>query len=233
MAKATKGTSGSGKRRDAHIKVKTAKGRKISSTLWLERQLNDPYVQQAKADGFRSRSAYKLKEIDDAHNLMSSGMGIIDLGAAPGGWSQYAAQKVKAMESDGFVVGMDLHTVDPIPGAILFKKDFTEEDAPSMILEAINNRPVHGVISDMAPHATGHRQTDHLQIMGLCEMALEFAFEILTPDSFFLAKTLQGGTETALLTQLKQNFTKVRHVKPPSSRADSREYFVLATGFKG
>ena len=219
-------------KREQHVRVKTAKGRRLGSTLWLERQLNDPYVQQAKRDGYRSRSVYKLKDIDEKHNLLHPAMGVVDLGSAPGGWSQYAVQKVNAQKGDGFVIGMDLHHVDPIVGALQFKMDFTSHEALEALYGAIEGREVNGVISDMAPHATGHRTTDHLQILGLCELALEFAIEVLAPDGFFLAKALQGGTEHKLLEVIKQHFKSVQHVKPPSSRADSRELFLLAKGFR-
>lgn len=213
-------------------RVKTARKRTLSSTLWLERQLNDPYVAQAKRDGWRSRAAYKLIEIDERFKLLKPGMRVLDLGAAPGGWAQVAAKKVRADDPrGGRVVGIDLLEMDPIPGVELSQMDFLEPDAPDR-LKAMLGGPADAVISDMAANATGHRQTDHLKIVALAELAAEFAIEVMAPGGFFLAKVLQGGTENELLARLKRAFTTVRHVKPAASRANSAELYVLATGFR-
>lgn len=213
-------------------RVKTARKRTLSSTLWLERQLNDPYVAQAKRDGWRSRAAYKLIEIDERFKLLKPGMRVLDLGAAPGGWAQVAAKKVRADDPrGGRVVGIDLLEMDPIPGVELSQMDFLEPDAPER-LKAMLGGPADAVISDMAANATGHRQTDHLKIVALAELAAEFAIEVMAPGGFFLAKVLQGGTENELLARLKRAFTTVRHVKPAASRANSAELYVLATGFR-
>ena len=218
------------------IRVKTARKRTLSSTLWLQRQLNDPLVAQAKRDGFRSRAAYKLIEMDERYRLLKPGMRVVDLGAAPGGWSQVAAKKVKAEEGrgrdKGRVVGIDLLDVDPIPGVEFTVMDFQDEDAPER-LKAMLGGPADAVLSDMAANATGHRQTDHVRIVALAEMAAEFACEILAPGGVFVAKVLQGGTENQLLARLKRDFAAVRHVKPAASRKDSAELYVLATGFRG
>lgn len=228
MAKSSKGKGA----RDLSVKVKTAKGRKLSSTRWLQRQLNDPYVAAAKRDGYRSRAAYKLIEIDEKYSLLKPGMTVVDLGAAPGGWCQVSANAVKSESGDGRVIGIDLLEMDPIPGVHLFQLDFTDDDAPQRLVEALEGKKANAVISDMAASATGHRQTDHLRIMGLCEMAYDFAREVLEQDGFFLAKVLQGGTENELLGLLKRDFKSVRHVKPKASRQDSAESYVLATGFR-
>jgi len=223
-------------RKDARAlktRVKTARGRRISSTRWLQRQLNDPYVTAAKREGYRSRSAFKLIEIDDKHHILKPGTGVLDLGAAPGGWCQVAARRVGALKNKGRVLGIDMITMEAIPGVELMKMDFLDEDAPERIREALGRTHVDVVMSDMAAHATGHRQTDHLKIMALCEAALEFALEVLAPDGVFLAKVLQGGAEGALLTSMRQNFRSIRHVKPAASRADSAEMYVLASGFRG
>ena len=213
-------------------RVKTARKRTLSSTLWLERQLNDPYVAQAKRDGWRSRAAYKLIEMDERFKLLKPGMRVLDLGAAPGGWAQVAAKKVRADDPrGGRVVGIDLLEMDPIPGVELSQMDFLEPDAPER-LKAMLGGPADAVISDMAANATGHRQTDHLKIVALAELAAEFAIEVMAPGGFFLAKVLQGGTENELLARLKRAFTTVRHVKPAASRANSAELYVLATGFR-
>jgi 23S rRNA (uridine2552-2'-O)-methyltransferase len=199
----------------------------------LQRQLNDPYVAAARREGYRSRSAFKLIEIDDRHHILKPGMGVLDLGAAPGGWCQVAARRVGALKNKGKVLGIDMITMEPIPGVELMKMDFLDEDAPERIREALGRAHVDVVMSDMAAHATGHRQTDHLKIMALCEAALDFAIEILAPDGVFLAKVLQGGAEGALLAGMRRNFSSVRHVKPDASRADSAEMYVLASGFRG
>ena len=213
-------------------RVKTARKRTLSSTLWLERQLNDPYVARAKREGWRSRAAYKLIEIDERHHLLKPGMRVVDLGAAPGGWSQVAAKKVKSEEGKGRVVGIDLLDVEHIPGVEFTVMDFLDDDAPDR-LKAMLGGQADAVISDMAANATGHRQTDHLRIVALAEMAADFACEVLAPGGFFLAKVLQGGTENQVLARLKRDFASVRHVKPEASRKDSAELYVLATGFRG
>ena len=209
-------------------RVKTAKGRKISSILWLQRQLNDPYVEKAKKDGYRSRAAYKLIELDEKFHFLKPGKKIVDLGAAPGGWAQVAAKKVGAR---GKVVALDLKEVEPIPGVILLVKDFMEDDAPALIKQQFEGK-VDIVLSDMAPNATGHAGTDHIRIMGLCEAAFEFALEVLAPGGVFVAKVWQGGTEGELLKRMKAHFSTVKHAKPKASRADSAENFVVATGFR-
>lgn len=213
-------------------RVRTARRRKLSSTRWLERQLNDPYVARARAEGYRSRAAYKLAEIDDAHRLLRPGARVVDLGAAPGGWSQVAAERVGSAQGQGRVVAVDLAEMAAIPGVEVLHLDFLDPAAPETIREALGG-PADAVLSDMAPAATGHRQTDHLRIMALAEAALEFARETLAPGGAFLAKVLQGGTEAALLATMKRDFETVRHVKPKASRADSSELYVLATGFRG
>jgi len=213
-------------------RVKTARKRTLSSTLWLERQLNDPYVARAKREGWRSRAAYKLIEIDERFHLLKPGMRVVDLGAAPGGWAQVAAKKVKSEEGKGRVVGIDLLEVEHIPGVEFTVMDFLADDAPDR-LKAMLGGQADAVISDMAANATGHRQTDHLRIVALAELAADFACETLAPGGFFLAKVLQGGTENQVLARLKRDFAVVRHVKPEASRKDSAELYVLATGFRG
>ena len=219
-------------RGDLKQRVRTARKRSLSSTLWLERQLNDPYVAQAKRDGFRSRAAYKLIEIDDRFRLLAPGRRVVDLGAAPGGWAQVAARRVGSTEGRGRVVGIDLLPVEPMPGAEFVELDFLDDAAPAR-LTAMLGGPADVVLSDMAANATGHRKTDHLRIMGLAETAAAFAREVLAPGGSYLAKVLQGGTEGALLADLKRDFAQVRHVKPAASRADSSELYVLAQGFRG
>lgn len=226
--KETKGTSGRGER-SLKTRVKTAKGRKKSSTRWLERQLNDPYVKRARADGYRSRAAYKLIEIDERFPILKRGQVVIDLGCAPGGWCQVAH---KAVGPDGKVIGIDIQEVQPIEGVDLLHLDFMEDEAPDRLKELAGG-PVDLVISDMAAFATGHKATDHLRIMALCETALLFAQEVLAPGGHFLCKVLQGGTERDLLDQMKRDFAEVKHVKPDASRADSAEMYVLAMGFRG
>ena len=218
--------------RSLKTRVKTAKKRTLSSTLWLERQLNDPFVAKAKLEGYRSRAAYKLIEIDDRRRLLKPGGRIVDLGAAPGGWAQVAAERVKSREGQGRVIGIDLLEIEPIPGVEFRVKDFHDHDAPAMLREWLAGR-ADGVMSDMAANATGHRKTDHLRIVGLAELAIEFACEVLAPGGFFLSKVFQGGSEGGLLTRLKQDFAEVKHIKPKASRADSAEMYVLATGFRG
>ena len=220
-------------RRDLKVKLDRGRGRSHSSRRWLERQLNDPYVSEAKRAGLKSRSAFKLVEIDDQFGILKPGDVVVDLGAAPGGWSQIAAARVAAVEGQGAVVAIDLHGMDPIPGVEILKLDFLEPGAPAAITKLLAGRRANVVLSDMAAHATGHRQTDHLKIMALCECALEFAYEVLAPGGAFLCKVLRGGTEADLLDSMKRQFDKVRHVKPKASRDDSAELYVLATGFRG
>ena len=213
------------------VRVKTGKGRSLSSKLWLERQLNDPYVERAQRENLRSRAAYKLLEIDDKHHLLKPGARVVDLGAAPGGWSQVAAQRVSGKKGGGRVVGIDLLDMTPLAGVDFLQLDFLDPAAPEK-LKTLLCGPADLVLSDMAANATGHRKTDHLRIMALAEAAAEFAREVLAPGGAFLCKVLQGGTETALLAQLKKDFSKVQHIKPPASRADSAELYLLATGFR-
>jgi 23S rRNA (uridine2552-2'-O)-methyltransferase len=213
-------------------RVVTAKGRSVSSKLWLERQLNDPYVAEARDRGFRSRSAFKLAEIDDKARFLKPGAVVVDLGAAPGGWSQVAAERVRAGEGRGRVIALDRNAMDPLPGVSVLKRDFLEPEAVEELRAALAKDKADAVISDMAAPATGHRQTDHLKIMALCDAALDFAKEVLKPGGTFLCKVLRGGTERELLEAMKQDFAMVRHVKPKASRTDSAELFVLASGFR-
>lgn len=226
------GTSGREGGRSLKTRVKTAARRTNSSARWLQRQLNDPYVAQAKREGWRSRAAYKLLEIDERFHLLRPGQRVIDLGAAPGGWAQVAAKRCGSESGKGKVVGIDLLAIEPVPGVDFTVMDFNDADAPQR-LQVLLGSGADGVMSDMAANATGHRQTDHLRIVALAEMAADFACDVLEPGGFFLAKVLQGGTEGQLLTRLKRDFTLVRHVKPKASRADSAELYVLATGFRG
>ncbi len=206
-----------------------ANKRSLSSKIWLERQLNDPYVARAKREGYRSRAAFKLLEIDEKYNLLKPGQRVVDLGAAPGGWAQIAARKVGAK---GRVVGIDLLPIDPMPGVDFIELDFLDESAPGQLMELLGG-PADVVMSDMAANTTGHKKTDHLRIMGLAEAAIYFAREVLAPGGSFIAKVFQGGTEGQLLADLKRDFAVVRHVKPAASRADSAELYVMATGFRG
>lgn len=215
--------------RELKVRVKTGNKRSLSSKLWLERQLNDPYVARAKREGWRSRAAFKLIEIDDKYKILKQGARVVDLGAAPGGWSQVAAKRVG---SRGKIVAIDILDIDPIPGVEFMKLDFTDNEAPEK-LRALLNGPADVVLSDMAANTIGHRRTDHLKIVALVEMAAEYAREVLTPGGAFLAKVIQGGTEGTLLATLKRDFATVRHVKPSASRADSAELYLLATGFRG
>ena len=217
--------------RDLKVRVKTGKGRKLSSTLWLERQLNDPYVARAKREGMRSRAAYKLIEIDDKARFLKKGARVVDLGAAPGGWAQVAAKRVHA-PALGKVIGIDLLDIDPLPGVEFRVFDFLDPGAPDLLKKMLGG-PADVVLSDMAANATGHRKTDHIKIVALVEAATEFAREVLAPGGTFLAKVIQGGTEGTLLTLLKKDFAVVKHVKPLASRADSAELYLLATGFRG
>ncbi len=225
----TAGGKGSGSRA-LKVRVKSGRGRKLSSKLWLERQLNDPYVARAKREGFRSRAAYKLIEIDDKARFLKKGARVIDLGAAPGGWSQVAAKRVDSPQQ-GRVVAIDILPMEPIAGVDFAQLDFLDPSAPGK-LKTMLGGPADVVLSDMAANATGHRKTDHIKIVALVEAASEFAREVLAPDGAFLAKVLQGGTEAALLAALKRNFTSVKHVKPAASRSDSAELYLLATGFR-
>ncbi len=219
--------------RNLKVKVKTGKGRTVSQKIWLERQLNDPYVIEAKKLGYRARSAFKLIEIDDKYKFLKPGLVVVDLGAAPGGWSQVAAKRVKAEEGRGKIIAIDMHGIDPLPGVVIFKKDFMDEDTEQLLLDAIGGVKVNVVLSDMAAHATGHRQTDHLLIMSLAEAGLDFACKVLEQGGVYLAKVLRGGSEGEMLKRMKTNFSTVRHLKPMASRDDSAELFVLAMGFRG
>ncbi len=224
--------SSDGTRRLA-VRLRTAKGRKLASTRWLTRQLNDPYVEEAKRRGYRSRAAFKLSEIDDKYHLLRPGMSVVDLGAAPGGWSQVAAQRIKVMTGKGTVIAVDVVEMEPISGVTALKLDLTDPDAADRIEEALNGKKADRVMSDMHAPATGHKPTDHLRIMGLVEAALDVAEDVLAPGGTFLAKLLQGGAGKELMARLNSSFAKVRHVKPKASRAESAEMYVLATGFRG
>lgn len=224
---------GLGGSREATVRVKTARRRKNSSTRWLERQLNDPYVAEARRRGFRSRAAFKLLDIDDKYKFLKPGMAVVDLGCAPGGWTQIAVDRVKAgKDGGGKVVGVDLLEAEQVAGATIFQADFMDDDTPDR-LKALLDGPADAVLSDMAANTTGHPQTDHIRIIALAETALEFAFEVLAADGVFVAKVFSGGAEATLLNRLKQNFQKVAHFKPPSSRKESAETYVIAIGFKG
>jgi 23S rRNA (uridine2552-2'-O)-methyltransferase len=234
MVRSTKGggSKGGGGSRRLTVRVRTAKGRKIASTRWLQRQLNDPYVAEAKRQGYRSRAAFKLAEIDDKQRLLKPGMIVIDLGAAPGGWSQVAAERVRAAEGRGKVIAADLNEIEPVPGVEFFELDMSDAEAGDRIKAALGDSRADAVLSDMAAPATGHRQTDHLRVVALAEAALDIAEDVLAPGGVFLAKVLQGGADQDLLTRLKRGFAKVSHVKPKASRAGSSEVYVLATGFR-
>jgi 23S rRNA (uridine2552-2'-O)-methyltransferase len=209
-------------------RVKTGKGRTLSSKMWLERQLNDPYVQRAKREGYRSRSAFKLVEIDDKYRVLKKGARVVDLGAAPGGWSQVTAKRIG---EGGRIVAIDLLDIEPIAGVDFIQLDFLDPAAPDELKARLGGE-ADIVLTDMAANATGHRKTDHIKIVALVEAAAEFARDVLKPGGAFLAKVIQGGTEPALLAQLKKDFATVRHVKPAASRADSAELYLLATGFR-
>ena len=215
-----------------HVTVKSGGKRKLSSKLWLERQLNDPYVAQAKRDGYRSRAAYKLREMDDKYRFLKQGQAVVDLGAAPGGWSQIAAKRVGAEAGKGKVVAIDLLEMGEIPGVTFAQLDFLADDAPEK-LRAMLGGGADIVMSDMAANTTGHRKTDQLRIVGLVESAAAFAAEVLNPGGVFLAKVFQSGADATLQAELKRNFATVRHVKPAASRQDSSERYVLAIGFRG
>ncbi len=239
MAKAPskpKNTSGRGQR-DLTVKVKTARGRKMSSTLWLQRQLNDPYVVKARAEGMRGRAAYKILELDDKFRFLVPGARVVDLGCAPGGWLQVAVPRINALgmksgKAVGKIIGVDLQEVEPVPGAEIHQLDFLSEGADDLVKGWLGG-PADVVMSDMAASASGHKQTDHMRIMMLCEAAAYFAFDVLVEGGTFVAKVLAGGAEGELQKLLKQKFTKVINVKPPASRSDSSEKFVVATGFRG
>jgi 23S rRNA (uridine2552-2'-O)-methyltransferase len=209
-------------------RIRTAKGRKVSSTRWLERQLNDPYVKRAKAENYRSRAAYKLLELDERFGLLKGVKAVVDLGIAPGGW----AQVVRRRSSQANVVGIDLLPTDPIDGVAILQMDFMDEAAPDRLKQALGG-PADLVLSDMAANTVGHQQTDHLRTMALVEAGLEFATEILRPGGAYVAKVLAGGTDNQLLAELKRHFATVKHAKPPASRKDSSEWYVVAQGFKG
>jgi 23S rRNA (uridine2552-2'-O)-methyltransferase len=223
-----KGKSSLPSGRRATVRVKTARGRTVSQQRWLQRQLNDPYVAEAKKRGYRSRAAFKLMQLDDQVRFLKARARVVDLGAAPGGWTQVAVERAKG----GVVVGIDVTPVEPIAGATVLAKDFYDDDAPDA-LKALLGGPADVVMSDMAAPATGDPQVDHLRIMALAEAAHDFARQVLKPGGAFVAKVLQGGTERSLLDQLKRDFAKVRHVKPAASRADSAEMYVVGTGFRG
>jgi 23S rRNA (uridine2552-2'-O)-methyltransferase len=235
MVRSTKGggSRGAGGSRRLAVRVRTAKGRKLASTRWLQRQLNDPYVAEAKRRGYRSRAAFKLAEIDDKHRLLKPGMVVIDLGAAPGGWSQVAAERVRAGEGRGRVIAADLNEIEAVPGVEFFELDVSEAGAGDRVKAALGEARADAVLSDMAAPATGHRQTDQLRVVALAEAALDIADEVLAPGGVFLAKVLQGGAGLELMTRLKRAFGKVSHIKPNASRAGSSEVYVLATGFRG
>ncbi|WP_292021022.1 RlmE family RNA methyltransferase [Maritimibacter sp. UBA3975] len=232
----TKGSSGRGQR-DLRVKVKTARGRKLSSTLWLERQLNDPYVKRARDEGYRGRAAFKILEIDDKYRFLVPGARVVDLGCAPGGWLQVAVERVNALgekkgKKVGTVLGVDLQEVEPVAGSDAYQLDFMEDDADEKVKEWLGGK-ADVVMSDMAASSSGHKQTDHLRIVALCETAAYFAFDVLEEGGTFVAKVLAGGAEGDLQKLLKQKFTKVANMKPPASRSDSSEKFVVATGFRG
>jgi 23S rRNA (uridine2552-2'-O)-methyltransferase len=228
-----RGKGGDSGRGSLKVRVKTARRRTASSTRWLQRQLNDPYVERARDAGYRARSAFKLIEIDDRHRLLGPGKRVVDLGAAPGGWSRISAERVGASEANPLVVAIDFLDMDPLPGVVILKKDFLDEDAPDALRAALGGHNADVVLSDMAAPTTGHRRTDHLRTIHLCEVALDFAASILNPGGHFVAKVFRGGTDGELLTLLKKNFTSVHHVKPPASRPESVELFLVAKGFRG
>lgn len=238
MAKKTDGKNTSGRgERDLKVKVKTARGRKLSSTRWLQRQLNDPYVKRAKAEGYRGRAAFKILELDDKYGFLLPGARVVDLGCAPGGWCQVAVARTNALgemqgKPVGRVLGIDLQEVEPIAGAEIHQLDFLEDGADDKVKAWLGGK-ADVVMSDMAASASGHKQTDHLRIVALCEAAAELAFDVLEEGGTFVAKVLAGGAEGGLQALLKKRFTKVANVKPPASRADSSEKFVVATGFRG
>ncbi|SFU13088.1 RlmE family RNA methyltransferase [Sedimentitalea nanhaiensis] len=231
-----KNTSGRGQR-DLKVKVKSARGRKLSSTRWLQRQLNDPYVKRAQTEGYRGRAAYKILELDDRYRFLVPGARVVDLGCAPGGWLQVAVKRINAQgekqgKAVGRILGIDLQEVEPISGAEIHQLDFMADDADEQVKQWLGGK-ADVVMSDMAASSSGHKQTDHLRIISLCEAAAWFAFDVLEDGGTFVAKVLAGGAEGELQKLLKQKFTKVANVKPPASRSDSSEKFVVATGFRG
>ena len=238
MAKTPTGKNTSGRGlRDLTVKVKTARGRTLSSTRWLQRQLNDPYVKRAQVEGYRGRAAYKIMELDDKFHFLVNGARVVDLGCAPGGWCQVASKRINAAgekpgKKVGTLLGIDLQDVDPVPGCDIYKLDFMDEGADVQVQEWLGGK-ADVVMSDMAASSSGHKQTDHLRIISLCEAAAYFAFDVLEEGGTFVAKVLAGGAEGDLQKLLKQKFTKVANMKPPSSRSDSSEKFVVATGFRG
>ena len=238
MAKTPSGKNTSGRgQRDLKVKVKTARGRKLSSTLWLQRQLNDPYVKRAQVEGYRGRAAFKILELDEKYRFLVPGARVVDLGCAPGGWCQVAVKRVNALgeksgKKIGTVLGVDLQEVEPIAGAEIHQLDFMDDDADEKVKTWLGGK-ADVVMSDMAAASSGHKQTDHLRIMALCETAAYFAFDVLEQGGTFVAKVLAGGAEGDLQKLLKQKFEKVANVKPPASRSDSSEKFVVATGFRG
>ncbi|MES0868678.1 RlmE family RNA methyltransferase [Pseudovibrio sp. SCP19] len=230
----TRNSSGRGSGdRGMFQRVKTARKRSNSSTLWLQRQLNDPYVRRAKVDGYRSRAAYKLIEINEKHEILKPGMRVVDLGCAPGGWSQLTAPIVGSTDDDPLVVGIDYLEVEPIPGVVILKKDFLDDDAPDELMKALGGHRPDLVMSDMAAPTTGHRQTDHLRTTYLFEIAIDFARQNLNEGGTFLSKVFAGGAEASLLQDLKKEFKSVVHIKPPASRKGSPEMFILARGYRG
>jgi 23S rRNA (uridine2552-2'-O)-methyltransferase len=220
--------SGPAGRRGPAVRVKTARKRSHSSTLWLQRQLNDPYVAEAKRQGYRSRAAFKIAQLDDKFGFFKGAKRIVDLGAAPGGWTQVAVERAP----NATIVALDILPMDEMGGVTVLHMDFLAEDAPERLKAALGGK-ADLVLSDMAPPTTGHTKTDHLRIMGLCEIALAFAEEVLAPGGTFLCKVFQGGTEGALLNRMKLCFATVKHAKPPASRSDSAELYVIASGFRG
>ena len=232
MRETRRGGSGGGGRRQLKVRLKTARQRSASSQRWLERQLNDPYVAAARREGYRSRAAYKLIEIDDRHHVLKPGARVIDLGATPGGWAQVAAQRVRSIEGKGQVVAIDLLPMEALAGVEFLLLDFLDRLAPARLRGLLRGGRADVVLSDMAAQGTGHARTDHLRVMALAEAAAEFAYEVLEPGGAFLCKVFQGGTEQALLGRLKRAFSSVRHVKPPASRTASAELYVLATGLR-
>ncbi|EBA17927.1 ribosomal RNA large subunit methyltransferase J [Roseobacter sp. SK209-2-6] len=238
MAKTPTGKNTSGRgQRDLKVKVKTARGRKLSSTRWLQRQLNDPYVRRAQAEGYRGRAAYKIMELDDKFRFLVPGARVVDLGCAPGGWSQVAVKRINALgersgKAIGTILGVDLQEIEPLAGAEFHQLDFMDEGADEQVKTWLGGN-ADVVMSDMAAASSGHKQTDHLRIMSLCETAAYFSFDVLEEGGTFVAKVLAGGAEGELQKLLKQKFTKVANVKPPASRSDSSEKFVVAMGFRG
>jgi len=231
MSKRRSGPGGGN--RQLHVRLKQARKHRPSSQRWLERQLNDPYVAAAKREGYRSRAAFKLAEIDDKHRFLKPGARVVDLGAAPGGWSQIAAERVKSVSGNGQVIAIDISEMETLPGVEVLHLDFMDAHAEDRLKALLRDGHADVVLSDMAAPTTGHTRTDHLRIMGLAEAAAHFAVDVLSPGGTFLSKVFQGGTERELLVVLKRAFTTVRHVKPPASRAGSAELYVLATGFRG